>query len=284
MSTFTNESRFLYKINDGSKKVLECHFNHDVYKCIEKYNNPSFINKLTGRYRTFKDDKIVKFYDAFVVLTNEDALLWGHLSNLHIIGNMVSTKDSIMSDLSNKRVIAVGRLDGQKKFDRLIKIWRKVCENVNDWHLDIFGQGPDEKMLNELISKYELNKSITIHKPSFRIFEEYAKSSIIAMTSAYEGWGLVLTEAMSCNIPCIAYRCKCGPSDIIKNGVNGFCIEENNEADFVDKLTLLIKNDSLRKEMGYKAYIDSQQYSIDSIMTKWLSLFNNLISKQKQIK
>lgn len=69
ISTFNSEANFLYKINDGSKKILECHFNHDIYKCIEKYRSPSFINKIIGRYKTFENEKLVRLYDAFVVLT-----------------------------------------------------------------------------------------------------------------------------------------------------------------------------------------------------------------------
>lgn len=88
VSTFTNEANFLYKINDGSKKILECHFNHDIYKCIEKYRNPSFVNKVIGKYKTYNDEKLVKLYDAFVVLTKEDASLWGEHHNMYIINNM----------------------------------------------------------------------------------------------------------------------------------------------------------------------------------------------------
>ena len=276
ISTFNSEANFLYKINDGSKKILECHFNHDIYKCIEKYRSPSFINKIIGRYKTFENEKLVRLYDAFVVLTDEDAALWRKLPNMHIISNMNENNDTIKSKLCNKRVIAVGRLDGQKKFERLINIWKEVCKNIDDWHLDIFGQGPDENMLINLIKSYNLSDSITIHKPSTTIFNEYSKSSILAMTSVYEGWGLVLTEAMSCGVPCISYACKCGPKDIIKNGINGFCIEQDNKKDFVEKLLLLMHDKTLRVEMGRNASECSKQYNIEIVMKKWILLFNNL--------
>lgn len=147
---------------------------------------------------------------------------------------------------------------------------------MNDWHLDIFGQGPDEKMLNNLIKNNKLSNSVTIHSPSTNIFDEYSKSSILAMTSAYEGWGLVLTEAMSCGVPCVAYACKCGPKDIIKNGVNGFYVEQDNENEFVKDLLLLIRNETLRIEMGKNAFESSKQYNVEIIMEKWIALFNNL--------
>lgn len=277
ISTFTNEAGFLYKFKDGSKKVLECHFNHDIYLCKTKAFKTPFYLRLYYLYKTKVNDKLVNYYDAFVVLTEEDKILWGKKKNIHVIPNMLSHLPSFQSQLINKQVIAIGRLDAQKKFDRLIQIWYRVCKENKEWHLNIYGQGSDEEMLNKLIEKLNLQEFVTINKPVKDVLAKCVNSSILAMTSTYEGWGLVLTEAMSCGVPCIAYACKCGPKDIISDGVDGFCIEEENEYEYISKLLLLMEDTELRKKMGEKARQKSLNFSSDILMEKWIALFQNLL-------
>ena len=106
--------------------------------------------------------------------------------------------------------------------------------------------------------------------------DEYNKSSILCMTSTYEGLPMVLLEAMACGLPIISYACKCGPKDIIVEGKNGFCISENNEESFILKLSQVIENDDLRKKMKVYSYDESLKYSEETIMQKWIDLFEKL--------
>lgn len=132
VSTFTNESSFLYKINDGSKKVLEFHFSHDGYKSLHEYGNVSFIKRCFDYMKLKKQEFIARRYDAFCVLTNEDAKAWKGYKNLYVIPNMLSFESVEVSDCCSRRVIAVGRLDFQKKFDRLLNIWNEVYKFFPD--------------------------------------------------------------------------------------------------------------------------------------------------------
>lgn len=277
VSTFSNDSDFLYKFKDGSKKVLEFHFSHDGYKSVIKYGNLGYLQNLVQIYKIRKQEVIAKKYDAFVVLTREDAEAWKGYHNIHVIPNMLTFESNEVSNLSKKRVIAVGRLDYQKKFDRLIYIWKIVHEECPDWKLDIFGQGPEKEHLQEMIDAMNLHSIVSINPPTSYIREEYLQSSILAMVSSYEGWGLILSEAMTCGLPCVAYACKCGPRDIISNGIDGFLIEENDKNTFVKQLKKLIKSDELRKEMGQNAKIKSFQFSREIIMNTWINFFENII-------
>lgn len=279
ISTFTNEASFLYKFKDGSKKVLECHFNHDLYLCKTKAFKTPFYLRLYYLYKTKMNDKLVNYYDAFVVLTEEDKILWGKKNNIHVIPNMLSHFPSSQSQLINKRVIAVGRLDAQKKFDRLIQIWNRVCKENKEWHLNIYGKGPDESALKDMIISLNLQNYVSIDKPTKDILDKYSESSILAMTSTYEGLPMVLLEALSCGIPVVSYGYKCGPKDIISDDV-GFCIEEGNEKEYVSKLLLLMEDIELRKKMGEKARQKSLNFSSDTIMKKWISLFQSLLQNQ----
>lgn len=276
VSTFTNDSDFLYKFKDGSKKVLEFHFSHDGFKSQMKYGPQTLKNKLLLSYRLKKHEWIAKKYDAFVVLTEEDARAWMGYDNMHVIPNMLSFEPKEISTCMNKRAIAVGRLDFQKKFDRLIDIWALVNKKCPDWRLDIFGNGPDREMLQAQINNLGLEGVISILEPTKNIEKEYANSSVYVMTSTYEGLPMTLLEATSMGIPCVAYGCKCGPRDIIDDDINGYCVEEGNKNDYVKKLVELLNNKEKRISFGTMAKKKASNYTIDSIMSKWTSLFKEL--------
>ena len=277
VSTFTNDSDFLYKLKDGSKKVLEFHFSHEGFKSQMKYGPQTLKNKLLLTYRLRKHERIARKYDAFVVLTHEDAEAWKGYDNLHVIHNMLSFETPEVSTCMEKRVIAVGRLDFQKKFDRLVDIWALVNKECPEWRLDIFGQGPDKENLQKQIHSLGLENVITINPPTKQIGREYRQSSVFAMTSTYEGLPMTLLEAISYGLPCIAYSFPCGPRDIIEDGINGYIIEEGDKEKFAQRLVELMKNDELRQEMSRNAKESSRKYSVENIMEQWLALFSKMI-------
>ena len=139
VSLYPSESSFIPDIKDGSKKVLELHFN----KFFRLQYNRKGVIGMIDRFRTWQDEKLVRKFDKFVVLTEEDKGYWGNIPNIVVIPNAVKPTDGRVSDVTAKRVIAVGRLDYQKGFDRLIEAWDIVVKDFRlaDWRLDIFGQG-----------------------------------------------------------------------------------------------------------------------------------------------
>ena len=96
------------------------------------------------------------------------------------------------------------------------------------------------------------------------------------MTSAYEPFGLVLPEAMSCGIPVVAFDCPYGPSDIITDGKDGFLIRNNDIHDFAEKVCLLMDKPDLRKKMGKAGIVSSRRYEAKLIMPQWVQLFQSL--------
>ena len=151
VSLYPSESSFIPGINDGSKKVLELHY----CKFFRLQYNRSGLLGLIDRLRTRQDERIVRRFDKFVVLTHEDKGYWGDLPNIEVIPNAAMNMSGRFSDVSSRRVIAVGRLDYQKGFDRLLQAWKLVQEHdeFRDWHLDIFGQGEWRDMLQQTIEK-----------------------------------------------------------------------------------------------------------------------------------
>lgn len=279
ISTFTHEASFLPEIKDESKKVLEFHFCKGHKRKMAKAFHFSFMTKLAYYIRCWQEENIIiPKYDQFVVLTEEDKEQWITKNpNTICIPNILSFETVHQANLASKSAIAVGRLDAQKGFDTLIKMWANIVKQCRDWKLNIYGQGADESSLRNLINELNLNNSVFIHKPEQDIQKQYLESSIFLMTSNFEGWGLVLTEAMQCGLPAVAFACKCGPRDIITNGEDGFCIPYKDENTFIDCTIKLIQNKELRSIMGNQARKNIQRYSADNVMPQWQNLFNQII-------
>lgn len=281
ISTFTHEAAFLPQIKDGSKKILEFHFCKGHKIKMAKAFRFGFITKLAYYYRCWQEENIIiPKYDQFIVLTKEDEISWKQkIHNVKHISNILPFEKEGKSELTQKHVIAVGRLDGQKGFNRLIDIWALVTKKHPDWILDIYGKGRDLKALQSQIDNYGISDTTVIHRPDQNIKDHYLNSSIFVMTSIYEGLPMTLLEANGLGLPSVCYDFPCGPKDVIQDGINGFLVKDGDSDTFADRLSTLIENDNIRKRMGQEAYQMSERYSCKNIMREWVNLFNELIKK-----
>lgn len=276
VSLYPSESSFIPEIQDGSKKVLELHY----CKFFRLQYGRKGLLGLIDKWRTRQDERIVRRFNKFVVLTNEDKGYWGNLPNLEVIPNAAKLVSDRCSDVKNKRVIAVGRLDYQKGFDRLIQVWELVQKTgkYTDWNLDIFGQGEWKEWLQLLIDEKHLSDTLHINKPTNRIYEEYAKSSIIVMTSNYEGFGMVLVEAMACGVPAIAFDCQCGPKDIIQPEENGLLVRNGDIEGLAAAMMKLMDDAAYRQRLSENAKGIISTYAEETVMQQWITLFTTLVN------
>ena len=182
------------------------------------------------------------------------------------------------SDCTSKRVIAIGRLSWEKGFGRLIEIWSYVSSKHPDWQLDIFGEGGMYNTLRMLIKLYKA-QNVVIHNYTSDISLEYASSSICAVTSYFEGFSLVLLEAMKHGVPCVAFDCPFGPRSLINDSHNGFLVENGETRIFADRLCRLIENEELRNYYSKTSIEKSRTYDVDVIMNKWRIFFEQILSK-----
>ena len=277
VSLYPSESSFIPDIKDGSKKVLELQFNK-FFRI--KYGSKGIIG-LIDRWRTRHDERIVRRFDKFVVLTNEDKGYWGGLPNIEVIPNAAIHVSKNYSEVKNKRVIAVGRLDYQKGFDRLIQAWKLVQHTgrFSDWKLDIFGQGEWREMLQQMIDKQGLQNTVKINPPTNAILNEYVHSSLLVMSSNYEGFGMVLVEAMSCGVPVISFDCKCGPKDIIQPGINGLLVPNGDIQALADAMMKVMEDEAYRKMLSLNARKVVDTYSEQAVMSQWILLFTSITAK-----
>lgn len=268
VSAMRREINFLTDIKDGSKKVGELHFCRNNFRVFNVKYLPHFINKTITQYWQDKFTKQTAQLSNFVVLSQEDANAWGNMENIVVISNPIKKYPSKTSSCGSKNVIAAGRYTWIKGFDLLIKAWGKVNVKHPDWELHIYGSG-DNKAYQVLAGQ-----GVYCHEAVKDIYDKYRESSIFAFSSRYEGFGLVLAEAMSCGIPAVSFACPCGPKDIITN--DGILVEPGNIEEFADGLCKLIEDETLRKEMGWNGHLNMRRFEETAIMQKWIDLFDNL--------
>ena len=271
---YPGECSFVPGLKDGSKKVMELHQS----KLFHHQYNRSGLMGLADKVRAWMDDRLVRKFDRFVVLTEEDREMWGEMPGIRVIPNAANFIADKYSDCSVKRVIAVGRLDYQKSFDRLILVWEKVHRQMPDWRLDIFGQGEWEEMLQGMIGERGLQECVKLNAPTKNIGKEYSESSMIVMSSHYEGFPMVMIEAMACGLPAVCFDFKCGPRDIITEGENGLVVKDGDIDGLAEAIVKLMKNDELRKRMGENAKKVVERYSEEKVMNKWVNLYEEAIA------
>lgn len=277
VSLYPSESSFLPDIKDGSKKVLELHY-CKFFRL--QYGRKGLLGAI-DRWRTRQDEHIVSRFDEFVVLTHEDKGYWGSLPNIEVIPNAALEMGGWNADVARHRVIAVGRLDYQKGHDRLIEAWAMVqrSDKYNDWQLDIFGQGEWHDMLQQMIDERGLQRSVRLNAPTKKIGEEYAKSSLLVMSSNYEGFPMVMIEAMACGLPVVSFDYKCGPKDIIQDGVNGLLVSNGDIEGLANAMMRVMGDEVLRRQLSENARKVVETYSEEVVMSQWVNLFTSLKKK-----
>lgn len=217
----------------------------------------------------------VRQLDRFVVLCEEDKSQYPELNNVTVISNPLSFFPSQASDCNSNKIIAVGRYEPQKGFDLLLQAWAIIHKDHPEYILNIYGAG-DSTPYKKLAAELNLGDSCQINGPTEHIIEKYLESSIFVLSSRYEGFGQVLTEAMACGVPPVAFSCPCGPRDIIKDKEDGFLVENGNIEKLAEKITCLITHKELRIQMGKQARLNARRFLIENIGKQWEKLFEEL--------
>lgn len=270
------------KMTDGSLKVGEIHFDRLHYRQFSVSWIPPFINSYIQKWWMNVLVHEVKKLSAFVVLTHEDAAFWPELNNVTVIPNPTSFFPDTVSDCTRKQVIAAGRYVDQKGFDRLISAWQKVASRHPDWVLKIYGDGGGRESLQQQITELGLSENCILEHSVSDIAVKFQESSIFVLSSRYEGFGLVIVEAMSCGLPVVSFACHCGPRDIITEGTDGFLVPEGDIDELAEKINLLIEEDHFRRKMGKMARLKAEKYRIEEIGTQWITLFESLYKPESK--
>lgn len=220
--------------------------------------------------------------DAYVVLTDADAEdyrreLPGIDTEIVVIRNAVSWPVAAEPPaLDAPVVVSAGRLSGRKGQRRLIKAFAPVAAAHPDWQLHIYGTGSKRRALRAHIRELGLQSQVTLRGFTDDLPDALRNASVYAMASRWEGFPLVLIEAMSVGLPLIAFDCPRGPGEIIRHSENGLLIENGRVGAYARALEQLIEDAELRRRLGRQALLDADQYTIQSIAADWERLFARL--------
>lgn len=189
------------------------------------------------------------------------------------IPNLVSKADTI-SDLKGKNIVSIGRLSHEKGFLDLIDVFALVHMVCPDWKLNIIGDGDEKNKIVSKIHKYGLDNDVIMHGFLDReqIGKVLSKSSIYAMTSYTESFGIVLLEAFSYGVPCVCFDSAEGANEIVTNNWDGYLIKDRNVDEMAKRICRMIQNYGRRYVMGQNAIDKANKYSLDEVKEKWIKI------------
>lgn len=280
ITVLRREVNFINSIKDGSYKIGELHVNRANYRNFEVKDNNLFL-RVFSHFWMKRLIKHLRQLDRFVVLTEIAKNDWPELDDIEVIPDPLPYQADTQSPLSTKRIISIGRYVYEKGNDLLLEAWSKVEKQKKDWSLDIYGMGNREPYESQLLTLGINPQRCHLHGFLKDVHHEYLSSSLFVLPSRFEGFGMVLIEAMASGLPVIAFDCENGPRSIITDGYNGFLIPPFDVDVLSEKIMLLMDNVNLRKRIGLNAYNESLKYDMGYIGLQWKQLFDSLVNRNE---
>lgn len=274
--TVPNTEDFIHDmvaVAGGVKVVVECH----LAAAFHLEGKPSTERLLC---RLFPPVKAIRKADLLITLTQRDADYWRQrgMARMTVVPNPVTFYPDVLpaAEKVPGRIIAVGRLFAQKRFDRLIDAFAQLAPKYAGWTVDIYGEGPLRTDLQSQIDRLGLTARIRLQAPSAHIMDAYQRSQFFVLSSDYEGFGLVVVEAMACGLPVVATDCPCGPSELVHDGVTGL-LAKMDVADLAAKMEWMMAHDQERQAMGRQAYAAAARYRLERVMKEWEQAYASVL-------
>ena len=275
ISLLRREINFVTSIKDGSKKVGELHINREHFR-TEEGENPGIVKILFAKVWMRNLVPKLNSLDRLVVLTEDDKRAWKELDHVVAIPNPLSFVPKLQSPLTEKRVIVIGRYCHEKGYPFLLHAWAEVQKQCAEWRLETYGDG-DRSSYEALIDELQIDRRRCIlHGRTSDVQQEYAASSIAVCSSKYEGFGMVIVEAMACGLPVVSFDCPWGPRNIITDGEDGLLVENGNTHLLAEALVSLMKNPDRIAQMAEKARQNVRRFRIEEVAEKWKDLCEHL--------
>ena len=302
ISMLRREINFLTDIQDGSKKIGELHVNRANYRNFEA-NESNILKRLFAKFWMRSLVGKLRRLDQLVVLTDKSKASWPELSNVTVIPDPITIlreKETVNSEkfaaagkreVGVNRVVTIGRYAYQKGYDLLLQAWAEVertrkeergrrneeMRELENWTLDIYGQG-DQTDYRQLMAELGIDSNrCHLNGPVEDVVKAYQESSIFVLSSRFEGFGMVLIEAMACGLPVVSFDCPAGPDEIITDGVDGLLVPSGDVYALAEKLMLLMSDENLRRRLGQQARQTAQRYEMTTIADQWTALFEKVI-------
>ena len=273
-----NTSKLIIKARDKCETVYNPFLKY-IYHAI-MYLKEELV-KASIRYNCSHCEKYVLLSSHFIKPLSDYAHI-KRTENIIAIGNPVTIPvyfEEWELKQKKKQLLYVGRMDYEnKRVNRIVEAWKVLYEKYVDWELVLVGEGPYKSTLEEYIRRYDIQrvcfKGFQVSPP----IQHYKEASIFLLTSDLEGFGLVVIESMSYGVVPVVYGSYEAIYDIIDNGKSGLITPiPYNSQKTIDCISLLIENEKLRKEMAKEAMCKAKCFTIDSVITRWYNLFEEVL-------
>lgn len=286
-----NSKIIKYLINSDAKIIISTRY--EFSKLLNKYGRKNTLKISEQHVYDISDkyiEKLNKLKNIDYLMPVSKNLLDEYKGKVHIKMQYIPLalnyypKDDELSQVNNKNLIAIGRLDKVKGFADLITIMDILVDKDSEIKLNIFGDGSEKESLQELIKEKHLEKNIKLWGfKKYTFIKDYLKSSsLYLMTSLEESFGLVVIEAMSYGIPCIAFDSAKGVLDVI-NKDNGYLIKNRNIEEYSNTiLKYLNLSNKEKKLLANNARNIASKYSFDNVRRKYLKFINDILTVENE--
>jgi len=247
------------------------------------HDHTAFFRKM-GFFTDFQRYHMYGLADALVILCNRDKKLLGNKYPQKVIINNPLPFEPIEHYIEKKkRILCAGRLDvwQVKGFDRMIRMFSEISERHPNWVLTFAGDGKPEnkEYITRLCAEAGISNRTEFLGHVSDMRQLYAESEIFALSSRVEGFPMVLIEAMSQGCACVSFDIQGVASEIIEDGISGYCIHDSDENQFVLRLDELMTQEDVRAFVSNNGIKRAAKYSPNIIAKDWYKLFNKVTKR-----
>jgi len=194
-----------------------------------------------------------------------------------LIASEPTVKPNALIAKQRNVLLGAGRLDAGKQLSHLIEAFSRLAPQFMTWDLVVLGEGPARKALENQVASLGLQNRVILPGRAGNMGEWYERADLFALTSKFEGFPLVIAEALSYGCPVVSYDCNTGPRDIIEDGINGLLVRPVNDIDaLVSALERLMIDEQLRRNFSAAATATRQRYSLERILARWDAVFDEV--------
>ena len=264
---YHNSLKFIYFVHGGTSDFKTLYNNLKKYLIYKSYDS---VIALHDDYSSFKFKYPTSWKREILdfIISNK----WKQIEKkIFILSNPLTFETEEIANYDTKTVLAIGRLDKNKGFDLLIEAWLLIEAKHPEWNLKIVGSGDEEINLKR---KAHGITSIQLLPSNYDVKNIYLSSSIYAMSSLEEGLPMVLLEAMQSGLPIVGFS-NVGSRFLVKSGHNGFLCDVGDIESLAINLSNLMSDLYLIKKMGKNSKLDSEEFKIDYLYDKFLSVLKN---------
>lgn len=263
---FIISTRYIYNIllsKYGKNNTVKIGWEHNHYHGNMKYAKKVIKSAKRLDYLVLVSENLKEFYSKKLPKVK-----------CVYIPNIIDEIPIEKSNLKSKNLVSVGRLSSEKGYMDLLKIYNEIVKKYPDWKLDIIGDGKERDSLEKYIKDNNLQEKVFLHgfQNKNYINNILLNSSIYLMTSFTESFGIVLIEAMSYGIPCIAFSSAEGALELIENDKNGYLIDNRDKDEYIEKLEYLINNENIREKMKENCIETSLKFSGENVVKLWFEI------------